>query len=322
MRAVRITEPGGPEALEVLEVPEPEPGAGQLLVRVAAAGVNFIDTYQRSGAYPLDLPATLGLEGAGEVVAVGSGIKHRRVGDRVAWTGLLGSYAEQVLVPEEQAVVVPGDLELDIAAALMLQGMTAHYLSYSTKHLGEDDTVLVYAPAGGVGQLLVQLASWRGARVLAATSTDDKALRAQELGADEVIRYRDVDVADAVADLTDGKGVDVVYDSVGADTFESSLRCLKPRGLMVLYGQSSGPVGPIDPQVLNQHGSLYLTRPSLAHYSADPDELEWRATTMLEFAAHGQLDVAIHDRYPLDDAADAHRDLESGETSGKLLLLP
>ncbi len=322
MRAARITGPGGPEALEIAEVPDPEPGQGELLVEVAAAGVNFIDTYQRSGAYPLDLPATLGLEGAGEVVAVGPGVAHRTVGDRVAWTGQLGSYAEKVLVPEDRAVVVPGDLELDVAAALMLQGMTAHYLSYSTKPLGEGDTILVYAPAGGVGQLLVQLADRRGARVLAATSTDAKALRAQELGADEVIRYRDVDVAEAVADLTDGRGVDVVYDSVGADTFATSLRCLRPRGLMVLYGQSSGPVPPIDLQELNRAGSVYVTRPSLAHYSADPDELEWRATTMLEFVAHGQLDVAIHDRYPLADAARAHRDLESGATTGKLLLLP
>jgi NADPH:quinone reductase len=322
MRAARITEPGGPEVLEIADVPDPDPGEGQLLVEVVAAGVNFIDTYQRTGAYPLDLPATLGLEGAGEVVAVGPGVSHRGVGDRVAWTGQLGSYAQRVLVPEDQAVVVPSGLGLDVAAALMLQGVTAHYLSYSTKHLGEEDTVLVYAPAGGVGQLLVQLASWRGARVLAATSTDAKALRAQELGADEVIRYREVDIAEAVSDLTGGRGVDVVYDSVGADTFDASLRCLRPRGLMVLYGQSSGPVAPVDPQALNRGGSLYLTRPSLAHYTADPGELEWRATTVMEFAAQGQLDVAIHDRYPLEDAARAHRDLESGETSGKLLLVP
>lgn len=322
MRAARISRTGGPEALEVVDVDEPEPGPRELLVAVWAAGVNFIDTYQRSGAYSLDLPATLGLEGAGEVVAAGPGVTHRRVGDRVAWTGQPGSYAERVLVPEDRAVVVPADLDLEVAAALMLQGMTAHYLSYSTRHLGSDDTVLVYAPAGGVGQLLVQLATWRGARVLAATSTDDKAERARRLGAQEIIRYREVDVAEAVAELTDGRGVDVVYDSVGADTFTASLRSLRPRGLLVLYGQSSGPVPPLDVQELNRRGSLFLTRPSLAHYTADPDELEWRATTMLELAARGQLEIAVHERYPLDDAARAHRDLESGGTAGKLLLLP
>jgi NADPH:quinone reductase len=322
MRAARISEPGGPEVLELADVDDLEPGEGEVLVRVQAAGLNFIDTYQRSGAYPLELPATLGLEGAGEIVAVGAGVTHRHVGDRVAWADALGSYAEQVVLREERAVPVPGDLDLDLAAALMLQGMTAHYLSYSTKHLDSDHTVLVYAPAGGVGQLLVQLATRRGARVLAATSTDDKEQRARELGADEVIRYRDVDVAQAVADLTDGHGVDVVYDSVGAATFEDSLRCLRPRGLMVLYGQSSGPVPPVDPQLLNRRGSLFLTRPSLAHHVAEPDELHWRATSVLELAAHGQLDVAIHDRYPLAEAARAHRDLESGQTAGKLLLTP
>jgi NADPH:quinone reductase len=322
MRAARISEPGGPEVLEVAEIDPPEPGEGEVLVAVQAAGLNFIDTYQRSGAYPLELPATLGLEGAGEIVAVGPGVTHRHVGDRVAWADAPGSYAEQVVLREERAVPVPGELDLDLAAALMLQGMTAHYLSYSTKHLDSDDTVLVYAPAGGVGQLLVQLATWRGARVLAATSTDAKEQRARELGADEVIRYRDVDIAQAVADLTSGEGVDVVYDSVGAATFEDSLRCLRPRGLMVLYGQSSGPVPPVDPQLLNRRGSLFLTRPSLAHYVAEPDELHWRAKTVLELAANGQLDVAIHDRYPLAEAARAHRDLESGETAGKLLLTP
>ena len=322
MRAARISEHGGPEALEVVEAAEVQPGEGEVLITVHAAGVNFIDTYQRSGAYPLELPATLGLEGAGEIAAVGPGVTHRNIGDRVAWSDAMGSYAEQVVVRGQRTVPVPADLDLDRAAALMLQGMTAHYLSYSTKHLNADDTVLVYAPAGGVGQLLVQLATWRGARVLAATSTDAKAERARQLGADEVIRYRDVDVPQAVAELTDGEGVDVVYDSVGASTFDASLRCLRPRGLMVLYGQSSGPVPPVDPQLLNRAGSLFLTRPSLAHYVAEPDELHWRATTVLDLAAHGQLDVAIHDRYPLEDAGRAHRDLESGRTAGKLLLLP
>ncbi len=322
MRAVQISEPGGPDALRAVDVDEPRPGEGEVAVAVRAAGVNFVDTYQRSGAYTLPLPATLGLEGAGEVVEVGPGVTHRAVGDRVAWADALGSYADRVVLREERAVVVPDDLDLDLAAALMLQGMTAHYLAYSTKHLGRDDTVLVYAPAGGVGQLLVQLATYRGARVLAATSTDAKERRARELGAAEVIRYRDVDVAAAVAELTDGEGVDVVYDSVGAATFDDSLRCCKPRGLVALYGQSSGPVPPVDPQVLNRAGSLFLTRPSLAHYAAEADELHWRATTVLELAHHGKLDVAIHDRYPLEEAARAHADLESGTTSGKLLLRP
>lgn len=322
MRAARISEPGGPEVLEVVETTAGEPGEGELLVTVHAAGVNFVDTYQRSGAYPVPLPATLGMEGAGEIAAVGPGIAHRGVGDRVAWTDAMGSYAEHVVVRAERTVPVPADLGLDRAAALMLQGITAHYLTSSTRHLGSDDTVLVYAPAGGVGQLLVQLATWRGARVLAATSTEAKAARARELGADEVILYQDADVPQAVAELTDGEGVDVVYDSVGAATFDASLRCCRPRGLLVLYGQSSGPVPPVDPQVLNRAGSLFLTRPSLAHYAADPDELHWRATTVLELAARDRLDVAVHDRYPLEDAARAHADLESGTTAGKLLLVP
>jgi NADPH:quinone reductase len=322
MRAMQINEPGGPAALQAAEVDDPRPGEGEIVVEVHAAGVNFIDTYQRSGAYPLQLPATLGLEGAGEIVEVGPGVAHRKVGDRVAWADALGSYAQRVVVRAERAVPVPAGLDLDVAAALMLQGMTAHYLAYSTKHLTEDDTVLVYAPAGGVGQLLVQLATFRGARVLAATSTDAKERRARELGAAEVIRYRDVDLPAAVRELTDGHGVDVVYDSVGAATFEDSLRCSKPRGLIALYGQSSGPVPPVDPQALNRAGSLYLTRPSLAHYTAEADELHWRATSVLELAARGNLDVAIHDRYPLEEVARAHEDLESGTTAGKLLLRP
>jgi NADPH:quinone reductase len=322
VRAIRMATTGGPDVLTLEDVASPEPGPGELLVEVAAAGVNFIDTYQRSGLYPLPLPTGLGSEGAGTVVGVGEGVTDRQVGDRVAWASALGSYAEQVVVAADRTVRVPAATDPEVAAALMLQGMTAHYLANSTYTLRRDDTALVYAAAGGVGRLLVQLAKRRGARVLACTSTDAKAQGVRRLGADEVILYRDVDLREAVAELTGGQGVDVVYDSVGKDTFEVSLDCLKPRGLMVLYGASSGPVPPIDLQVLNRKGSLYVTRPNLANYVATPDELEWRAGALFDLVAGGQLEVAIHQRYPLEDAAQAHRDLASGTTSGKLLLLP
>lgn len=322
MRAIRVQATGGPEVLTVEETDAPSPGSDQVVVEVAAAGVNFIDTYQRSGLYPLELPTGLGLEGAGRVVAVGSAVTDRQEGDLVAWANGLGSYAEQVAVTAADTVRVPAGVEPDIAAALMLQGMTAHYLAHSTYTLRRDDTALVYAAAGGVGRLLVQLAKRRGARVLACTSTEGKAEAVRALGADEVILYRDVDLAGAVAELTDGQGVDVVYDSVGRDTFATSLDCLKPRGLMVLYGASSGPVPPIDLQVLNQKGSLYATRPKLNDYVATPDELEWRAAALFDLVAGGQLDVRIHARYPLAEVGQAHRDLESGTTAGKLLIMP
>jgi NADPH:quinone reductase len=322
MRAVRFGETGGPEVLGVEEVADPRPGPGQVLVEVAAAGVNFIDTYQRSGAYPVDLPRTPGLEGAGRIRAVGDGVAHRFVDERVAWTDGDGSYAELVVLEAERTVPVPGAVADDLAAAVMLQGMTAHYLANSTHRLSGDDTCLVYAAAGGVGRLLVQLAKRRGARVLACTSTDDKEAEVRRLGADEVIRYRDVDVADAVRELTGGRGVDVVYDSVGADTFDASLSALRPRGLMVLFGQSSGPVPPLDLQELNRRGSLFITRPSLFAYASTADELEWRAGAILDLVASGDLDVRVHERYPLEEAGRAHADLESGTTSGKLLLVP
>jgi NADPH:quinone reductase len=322
MRAVRFDETGGPDVLRVVEVADPEPGPGEVLVEVAAAGVNFIDTYQRSGAYPVELPRTPGSEGAGTIVAVGEGVAHRQVGERVAWTDGPGSYAERVVLRAERSVPVPTAVPEDLAAAVMLQGMTAHYLANSTHRLTRDDTALVYAAAGGVGRLLVQLAKRRGARVLACTSTDEKEAEVRRLGADEVIRYRDVDVAETVHELTGGRGVDVVYDSVGADTFDASLRSLRPRGLMVLFGQSSGPVPPLDLQELNRRGSLFITRPSLFHHVATPDELEWRAGAVLDLVAAGDLDVRVHDRYPLEHAARAHADLESGTTSGKLLLVP
>jgi NADPH:quinone reductase len=324
MRAVRVHEPGGPETMRIDDVPDPEPGAGEVVARVAAAGVNFIDTYQRSGAYPLDLPSGLGLEGAGEVVAVGAGVDEDLIGTPVAWTDALGSYAEQVVVAADRAVRVPEGVDLQVAAALMLQGLTAHYLSHSTFPLGRDHTALVYAAAGGVGRLLCQLALRRGARVIGLTSTDEKEAEVRRLGVEDVIRYRDegVVISDEVRRLTDGRGVQVVFDSVGADTFEQSLRSLAPRGMLVLFGQSSGKVPPVDLQTLNQHGSLFVTRPSIGAYTATSDELRWRATALFDLVASGELDVAVHDRYPLEDAARAHTDLASGTTSGKLLLVP
>jgi NADPH:quinone reductase len=265
VQAIRIEATGDPEVLTVGEHAVPEPGPGDVLVEVAAAGVNFIDTYQRAGVYPMELPTGLGLEGAGTVVAVGGDVRDRQVGDRVAWTDALGSYAQQHVVPAGRTVRVPDALELDTAAALMLQGCTAHYLATSTYRLGDDDTAVVYAPAGGVGRLLVQLAVKRGARVIAVTSSDEKAAIARELGAADVVNYREQDIAAAVRELTDDHGVDVVYDSVGKATFDASLDCLKPRGMMVLYGGASGQVPPFDPQILNRKGSMFLTRPSLPH---------------------------------------------------------
>ena len=322
MRAMTFSEPGGPEVLEPTEVDDPQPGEGEILVRVRVAGVNFIDTYQRSGAYPLPLPATLGREGAGEVIAVGPGVTDRRKGDRVAWLDGLGSYAQMLAVPAERTVVLPDAVDLETAAAVMIQGCTAHFLSHSTYPLGEDTTALVYAAAGGVGRLLVQLAKHRGATVLACTSSDEKAAEVRRLGADAVIRYRDENVVARVRELTEGRGVDVVYDSVGRDTFDASLGALRVRGTLVVFGQSSGPVPPVDIQTLNRHGSLHLTRPSISHFTASDGELAWRAGALLQFVASGLLDVRVHERYPLEEAGDAHRALESGRTSGKLLLLP
>ncbi len=322
MRAIRIESTGGPEVLKVQDVDPPAPEADQVLVEVAAAGVNFIDTYHRNGIYPLDLPTGLGMEGAGTVIAVGDDVSHRRVGDRVAWLDALGSYAEQHAVDAHRTVLVPEKVELETAAAAVLQGTTAHFLSHSTFPLRSDHTALVYAAAGGVGRLLVQFAKRRGARVLACVSTKEKADDVRSLGADEVILYRDVDVAAAVAELSDGQGVDVVYDSVGRDTFQTSLRTLRPRGTLVVFGQASGSIDPIDVQTLNHHGSLFLTRPAIGHYVASTDELDWRASTVFELLGQGALDLRVHARYGLDGAAAAQRDLTSGTTSGKLLLLP
>lgn len=320
MRAVRFTTTGGPEVLEVLDVEQPSPGPRQVLVDVEYAGVNFIDTYHRSGLYPVPLPSGNGLEGVGRIVAVGPGVTARAVGQRVVWSDTMGSYAQQVVVRADRCVVVPDGVDSATACTLALQGMTAHYLAFSTFPLGKEHTALVYAAAGGVGRILVQLAVQRGARVIACTSTEEKAAEVRALGADEVVLYRDVDVAATVRELTGGVGVDVAYDSVGAATYEASLASLRPRGLAVFYGNASGPIPTFDLARLNRLGSLFVTRPKLADYVATAEELSWRAGALHGLAASGNLAVQVHGTYPLAEAARAQADLESGTTSGKLLL--
>jgi NADPH2:quinone reductase len=321
MRAIRVGATGGPEELQLRDVDDPRPAPGEVLVRVAASGLNFIDVYHRTGRYPLDLPTGIGLEGAGTVEAVGEGVTTPAVGDRVAWTSQLGSYAELLTVPADRAVPVPAGVDLKVAGAVMLQGMTAHYLVHSTFVLGAEHTALVHAGAGGVGQLLIQLAKQAGARVLATVSTAEKAELAAAAGADEVIRYTEVDFAQEVERLTDD-GVDVVYESVGRDTFDRSLSCLRTRGYLVLYGQSSGPVEPFDPQRLAAGGSLFLTRPTLFDYIATSEDLRWRAGELFDLIAEDRLTVRIDRELPLADAAEAHRYIEGRGTRGKVLLVP
>ena len=322
MKAVQIQEQGGREVLNVVDLDTPTPGEGAVLVGLEAAGINFIDVYQRTGLYKVDLPYVLGLEGAGTVQAVGAGVSTFKEGDRVAYTGVAGSYAEAALVPADRLVTVPESVSLDTAAAVMLQGMTAQYLSHSTYPVQEGDTCLVHAVAGGVGLLLTQLAKLRGATVIGTASTEEKAERARKVGADHVILYTEEDFEAEVQRLTDGRGVQVVYDSVGKTTFEGSLNCLARRGYLVLYGQSSGPVGAFDPQVLNAKGSLFLTRPSLFHYVAEREELVKRAGELFVLLSEGNLDVHIDSTFPLSEVAEAHRKLENRETSGKVLLTP
>ena len=322
MRAIRMSSAGDPDVLQLQEVDAPAPGPQDLLVRVEAAGVNFIDTYQRSGAYPLHLPSGLGLEGAGTVEAVGAEVADFRPGTRVAWMAVHGSYAQQVVVNQAVAVPVDDDVESTTAAALLLQGITAHYLATSTFPLRSGHTALVHAAAGGVGQLLCQIAKRRGARVLGTASTPEKEALAREAGADEVIRYTQTDLVPAVRELTGGEGVDVVYDSVGKDTFDAGLEVLRPRGMMVLFGQSSGAVPPLDPQTLNAKGGLFLTRPSTVHYTRTRHELLARAGELLDWVADGKLKVRIDQTWPLAEAARAHRYLEARRTKGKVLLIP
>jgi NADPH2:quinone reductase len=323
MRAVIVEQLGGPEVLKVAELPDPEPQPGQVVVRVAAAGVNFMDIYQRQGVggyRPKQFPFVLGSEGAGTITAVGADVSGLSVGDRVAWAGVPGSYAEQVVLPADRAVPVPPDLDLNVAAAVMLQGMTAHYLSHSTYPVREGDVTVVHAAAGGVGELLTQMVKQRGGVVVATTSGGKKAELARDAGADHVVGY-DV-VRATVTELTGGAGAHVVYDGVGQATFDESLGSLRHRGMMVLYGASSGQVPPFDPQRLNSGGSLFLTRPTLVHYIADRDELIWRARDLFDWLAKDQLQVRIGGTYPLADAAKAQDDLAARRTTGKLLLLP
>lgn len=322
MKAIVIHTHGGPDVLKFEDIQEPTAGPGKLLVHVAAAGVNFIDTYQREGLYEMPLPFTPGLEGSGTVAAIGEGVTGFAVGDGVAWAGNLGSYAEKVALAADKAVLVPAGADLTISAQAMLQGMTAHYLVTSLFEIKPGQTALVHAAAGGVGLLLCQMISTRGATVIGTVSTEAKAQAALAAGASHVIRYDQEDFVAKVRDLTEGVGVDVVYDGVGSATFEGSMRSLKIRGMLALFGQSSGPAGPINPQTLNQMGSLFLTRPTLAHYTQTPEELQWRAGEVLGGLANGTLNFALSGSYPLADAAQAHRDLEGRKTSGKLVLIP
>ena len=323
MRAVLVHEHGGPEVLVVQDRPTPEPGPGELRVDVAAAGVNYIDVYYRTGAYPLQTPFIVGSEGAGVVSAVGDGVTGFQVGDHVAWAMVPGAgYAEQVIVPAGRAVPVPAGIDDETAGAVLLQGMTAQYLTRSTYPAQAGETALVHAAAGGVGLLLTQVLSTRGVRVIGTTSTDDKAALAREAGAAEVIRYDREDVAREVSRITEGGGVDVVYDGVGRATFEGSIDSLRPRGMFVLYGAASGPVASVAPDVLHSKGSLFFTRPTLAHYAAGRAELLERAREVFAWVASGKLSVRVGARYSLEQAQQAHQDLESRRTTGKSLIIP
>jgi NADPH2:quinone reductase len=319
MKSIQVNVPGGPESLQLVDIPTPRPGPGQALVRLAASGVNFIDIYFRTGLYKSDLPIAIGSEGAGMVEAVGEGVTEVAPGDRVAYAMARGSYAEYAVVPAVQLVKIPALLDFQSAAAAMLQGMTAHYLTHSTFALKAGDTCLVHAAAGGAGGLIVQMAKNLGARVLGTVSTAEKAQIARDSGADEVILYTEREFDVEARRLTGGRGVDVVYDSVGKTTFEKSLNALRPRGMLALFGQSSGSVPPVDPAILAK-GSLFLTRPGLPHYLLTRDELLWRAGEVLDAIDAGKLRLRIDRTYPLADAATAHRDLESRKTAGKLLL--
>lgn len=320
MRAIRVHEYGSPEVMRLEEIDLPEPGPGEVRVMLETAGVNFVDTYQRSGQYNMSLPYTPGSEGGGVVDTLGPEVEGLAPGDPVAYAMQLGAYADYAVVPAWKLVPVPPGVNLLTATAAMLQGMTAHYLTHDTYPIQSGDTALIHAAAGGVGLLLVQLAKLRGARVIGTVSTGEKELLAREAGADEIIRYTEQDFEDEVRRLTDGRGVDVVYDSVGRDTFYKSLNCLRPRGYMVLFGQSSGAVEPIDPQILNQKGGLFLTRPALHHYNHDRAEVLRRANDLFDWIGSGQLSVRIDKTFPLAEAAEAHRYLENRQSKGKVLL--
>ncbi len=322
MKAVVADPTGGPENLKYVDLPTPQPGEGEALVKIEAIGVNFIDVYFRVGLYKApERPVKLGSEGAGTIAAVGRGV-NRRIGQRVAYAMARGSCAEYAVVPQSVLVDLPEAISFEDGAAVMLQGMTAHYLTHSTFALQSGHACLIHAAAGGAGLLLVQIAKIAGATVIGTVSTEEKAKLAKDNGADHMILYTETDFVEEVKRITGNKGVDVVYDSVGKTTFHKSLDCLRPRGMMVSFGQSSGAVGQIDPLVLSQKGSLFLTRPSLANYVSDPEELKWRSSDLFKWMADGRLKLHIHRIYRLSDAATAHRDLESRKTTGKLLLKP
>jgi len=322
MNAIRIHQTGGPEVLKYEEAPMPTPSANEALIKIAAIGVNFIDVYYRQGLYKTTLPFTLGNEAAGVVESVGAQVTEVRAGDRVAFTTTLGCYAEDVVVPASQLVPLPNGISFESGAAAMLQGMTAHYLSHSTFPLKLGQTCLVHAAAGGVGLLLIQMAKRLDARVIGTVSTEEKSQLAQEAGAGEVILYTQQDFEAEVKRLTNNRGVEVAYDSVGKTTYEKSMSCLAPRGCLVLFGQSSGAVPPIDPLLLSAKGSLFLTRCTLAHYTATRKDLLWRAGEVLNWVASGELKLRIHKTFALHEAAEAHKFLESRQTTGKLLLKP
>jgi NADPH:quinone reductase len=322
MKAVRVHEPGGPERLIYEDVPAPAPAPEQVLIRLEAIGVNYIDVYFRTGLYKAPMPFIPGMEAAGMVDAVGEKVNDLKPGDRVVYAGVSGSYAEYAVVNSWQLAKLPDSVDFDRGAALMLQGLTAHYLAFSTYPLKSGETVLIHAAAGGVGLLLIQIAKRIGARVIGTVSTDEKALLAANAGADHIILYTQKDFEQEVKSITGGSGVDVVYDSVGNTTFYKGLNCLRRRGMMVLFGQSSGPVPPIDLNVLNQKGSLYVTRPGLPHYTANRDELLWRSGDIMKWASEGSLCVRMDRIYSLKEAARAHRALEARETAGKVLLKP
>jgi NADPH2:quinone reductase len=322
MKAIQVSAVGGPEVLKQVELPIPEPKPNEALVQIKAAGINFIDVYFREGRYPATLPFVPGMEAAGVVTTLGSEVTTLKPGAKVAYSGVLGSYAEYAAVPAASLVQIPDSLDFQTAAAAMLQGMTAHYLSHSTYPLKAGETALIHAAAGGVGRLLVQMAKALGARVIGTAGSEEKARLALDAGADECIVYTSKDFEIETRRLTDRKGVHVVYDGVGKDTFDKDLNVLRLRGYLVLFGGSSGAVRPFDLMKLSQKGSLFLTRPTLAHYTATREELEWRSSEVLEMIIKGKLELRIHDIYPLKEAQQAHRDLEGRKTMGKLLLVP